>query len=176
MPWPSPQDYNEAVQIPRLAFSDPDLQSGHVELNVLGLPRPICGRFASVYRVKTTGRVWAARCFLSEVSDLQQRYDAISKHLEKTKLPCMVPFRYIANGIKVLGKSYPLVKMEWVQGESLDVFVARSLNFPLTLQSLAKVWARLIADLQAAGIAHGDLQHGNVLVVGDQLRVIDYDG
>lgn len=34
----------------------------------------------------------------------------------------------------------------------------------------------MVAELQAAHISHGDLQHGNVLVVGDRLRLIDYDG
>ncbi|QLQ08322.1 MAG: hypothetical protein HZY76_21580 [Anaerolineae bacterium] len=31
-------------------------------------------------------------------------------------------------------------------------------------------------NLQTHGIAHGDLQHGNVLVAADELRLIDYDG
>src|SRR5439155_9947810 len=29
---------------------------------------------------------------------------------------------------------------------------------------------------KSGGISHGDLQHGNVLVVGGELRLIDYDG
>ena len=176
MAWPTPQDYNEAVQNPRLAFTDRDLQFGDIELTPLGLPRPICGRFASVYRIQSGDRVWAARCFLSEVPDQQARYHAISEHLEAVQLKYTVPFTYLAGGIKVGGKNYPLLKMEWVQGEPLDFFVARSLDYPTTLQSLAKVWARLVSDLQGARIAHGDLQHSNVLVVGDDLRLIDYDG
>jgi hypothetical protein len=34
----------------------------------------------------------------------------------------------------------------------------------------------MVRALQQASIAHGDLQHGNVLVVDGQLRLIDYDG
>ncbi|MDR7556049.1 MAG: hypothetical protein QN157_10615 [Armatimonadota bacterium] len=34
----------------------------------------------------------------------------------------------------------------------------------------------MVKALQQASIAHGDLQHGNVLVVDGQLRLIDYDG
>ena len=30
--------------------------------------------------------------------------------------------------------------------------------------------------LERAGIAHGDLQHGNIFVVDDELKLIDYDG
>lgn len=176
MAWPTPQDYNEAVQNPRLSFTDPELRAGLPELNKIGLPRPIAGGFACVYKIQSAGNLWAARCFLSEVTDQQQRYEAISKHLAAAKLPHTVPFTYLAAGIKVQGRAYPLVKMQWVQGESLSAFVGRSVGYSDTLLSLAKVWSRLLADLKAVNIAHGDLQHGNVVVVGDQLRLLDYDG
>src|SRR5258706_1001998 len=176
MAWPTPQDYNEAVQNPRLAFTDADLRGGQPELTRLGLPRPISGAFACVYKMHSGGRQWAARCFLTDVPDQQQRYAAISTHLATAGLPYTVPFSYLANGIKVQGTVYPLLKMEWVQGESLSTFVARAVGRPNTLIRLAKIWAQMVADLQATNIAHGDLQHGNILVVGDQLRLIDYDG
>ncbi len=176
MAWPTPQDYNEAIQNPRSAFADPDLGNGQPELNQLGLPRAIAGNFAFVYKIQTSGQRWAARCFSREVSDQQRRYEVISTYLTKTALPYTVQFTYIPTGIKVLGRTYPLLKMEWVQGESLTAFVGRSMGYPDTLLSLAKVWIRMMADLKAVSIAHGDLQHGNVVVVGDQLRLIDYDG
>jgi len=176
MPWPTPQDYNEAVQNPRLAFTDPDLRNGQPELNPLGLPRPISGNFACVYKIQSGGRRWAARCFISEVSDQQRRYEAISTYLTRAALPYTVPFTYLSEGIKVQGRNYPLLKMQWVQGESLNAFVARSIGSPNTLLSLSKIWSRMMAELETANLAHGDLQHGNIVVVGDQLRLIDYDG
>ena len=176
MSWPTPQDFNEAVQNPRMAFTDPDLSSGQPELTPLGLPRPISGGFACVYKIQSGARLWAARCFLREVADQQRRYEAISKHLESARLGYAVPFSYLPTGIKVNGKSYPLLKMEWIQGESLSSFIGRSIGYPSTLLSLAKAWLQMVDDLQAANISHGDLQHGNILVVGDGLRLIDYDG
>ncbi|MEI8291172.1 MAG: hypothetical protein WCH99_17025 [Verrucomicrobiota bacterium] len=176
MAWPTPQDYNEAVQNPRFAFVDTDLRSGQPELTALGLPRPISGNFACVYKIQTGSERWAARCFISEVSDQQRRYEAISEYLAKARLPYTVPFTYMPAGIKVQGRNFPLLKMQWVHGESLNMFVSRSLKYPDTLLSLAKVWSQMVADLKAASVAHGDLQHGNVVVVGDQLRLIDYDG
>src|SRR6266498_836531 len=176
MAWPTPQDYNEAVQNPRLAFTDPDLRNGQPELNPLGLPRPISGNFACVYKIQSGGRRWAARCFISEVSDQQRRYEAISTYLTRAALPYTVPFTYLSEGIKVQGRNYPLLKMQWVQGESLNAFVARSIGSPNTLLSLSKIWSRMMAELETANLAHGDLQHGNIVVVGDQLRLIDYDG
>ena len=176
MSWPTLQDYNEAIQNPQLAFSDPDLRAGQPELNQLGLPRPIAGNFACVYKIEKGGQRWAARCFSSEVSDQQRRYEAISTYLKKVALPYTVQFSFLQKGIKVIGNHYPLLKMEWVQGEPLHSFVARSVSYPDTLLSLANVWLRMMADLKTANIAHGDLQHGNILVVGNTLRLIDYDG
>jgi hypothetical protein len=176
MAWPTHQDYNEAVQNPRLAFNDLDLRNGQPELNLLGIPRPISGNFACVYKIQNGSHNWAARCFVSEVQDQQRRYEAISVFLAKVALPYTIPFTYLPTGIKVHGRHYPLLKMQWVQGESLNTFVARSIGYPDTLLSLAKVWLQMMSDLKTVSLAHGDLQHGNILVVGDQLRLIDYDG
>src|SRR5579884_1423770 len=103
MSWPTPQDYNEAVQNPRLCFADPELQAGSSEVTTLGLPRPITGNFASVYRVRGPGGDWAVRCFWREYADLQERYAAISRQLQSARLPYTVPFEYLPQGIRVRG-------------------------------------------------------------------------
>jgi hypothetical protein len=176
MAWPTNQDYSEAVQNPPLTFSDVELKKGQVNVDKNGLPIPCSGAFAVVFKVKILPQSWAIKCFTSEILDQQRRYEAISNYLAKVALPYTVPFTFMQNGIMVYGQKYPLLKMQWVQGESLSSFVARSINYPDTLLSLAKVWVRMMADLKAVNIAHGDLQHGNIVVVGDQLKLIDYDG
>ena len=50
MPWPTPQDYNEAVQSPDIVFADSQLKKAVPETTKLGLPKPITGNFACVYR------------------------------------------------------------------------------------------------------------------------------
>jgi len=174
--WPTPQDYNESIQSPHLNFNDPELKGGSVETNAFGLPRPISGGFASVYKVNCGHREWAVRCFLREFLDQQQRYEAISKHLSATKLPYMVGFDFLPQGIKVRGKWYPILKMEWVRGELLHKYIKRNLHNPSVLLDLADRWMAMLKALQAANIAHGDLQHGNVLITSGYLRLIDYDG
>src|SRR5215469_9299893 len=103
MSWPTPQDYNEAVQNPRLAFSDPELSSGQPELTPLGLPKAISGGFACVYKIQCPTRLWAARCFHTEITDQKERYEAIDRHLAKVRLPYMVTFGYQPEGVKVRG-------------------------------------------------------------------------
>lgn len=174
--WPTPQDYNEAVQNPALNFADAELRGGAAELTPLGLPRAISGGFASVYKLRCGNRDWAVRCFLREVPDQQERYAAIGRHLATAKLPYTVGFAFLADGIKVGGRPYPALKMEWVQGEPLDRWIERHLHDPAALRGLADRWVALLRTLRRASVAHGDLQHGNILVVNDELRLIDYDG
>ena len=174
--WPTPQDYNEAVQNPALNFADPELRRGTPELTPLGLPRAITGGFASVYRLRCGARDWAVRCFLREVPDQQERYAAIGRHLAAAKLPATVGFAFLADGIRVGGRLYPILKMEWVRGEPLDRWIERHLGDPAALRALADRWGVLLRALRRAKVAHGDLQHGNIMVINDELRLIDYDG
>ena len=177
MGWPTPQEYNEAIQNPRSAFADAELQAGQPVLTPLGLPRPITGAFASVYQlVCANQRTYAVRCFLREFGDQQERYAAISTHLANKRLPYMTNFTYLAQGIRVGGRWYPILKMEWLEGDALQVYIERNLDNPAALLNLAEQWVMMTKQLRTAQIGHGDLQHGNVIVSGGQLRLIDYDG
>ena len=44
------------------------------------------------------------------------------------------------------------------------------------LLHLSEEWLRLVHALRVAGVAHGDLQHGNIIVEHGQLRLVDHDG
>ena len=170
-------DYQGAVQSPSFALSDAELKNGTAVTNKLGLPKPICGQFASVYELETGDRRYAAKFFLRNIPDQHDRYARISEHLNRHKTPYFVTFEYQSDGILVHGERYPLVKMEWIEGLALNQFIEKNLSSPETLLALEARWLELLKDLHAVDIAHGDLQHGNVLVVGDgSLRLIDYDG
>ena len=176
--WPSMTDYQEALQSPSLAFSSSELQSGAAVENKLGLPRPICGTFASVYELVNGRRRWAVKCFLRNTPDLHERYAKISNHLRKCqRLGYFVTFEYQQNAIRVRGQLFPLVKMDWIEACQLNRFVEENLSNPRALAKLSKHWNKLVADLRSADIAHGDLQHGNILVRSNgDIRLIDYDG
>ncbi len=176
--WPSMVDYQDALQCPPLAFPSSELRFGTPVENNLGLPRPLCGTFASVYELVNGRSRWAVKCFLRNIPNLHQRYERIAEHLRYFgRLQYFVRFEYQQQGILVQGKSFPLVKMEWVEGCQLNTFIEQNLSRPRKLAKLKKRWARLLPDLRAANMAHGDLQHGNVLVLPNgHLRLIDYDG
>jgi serine/threonine protein kinase len=174
--WPAPQDYNEAVQNPAHNLGDEDLQAGEPQLDKLGIPRPITGGFASVYRLHCPDRDWAVRCFLHDIPDQGKRYELISNFVQHDDLPSTVSFQFINNGIKVSNLWFPLLKMEWVDGVTLDTYVHSHLGDKRALSELAKKFAEMCDSLHRAGIAHGDLQHGNIMVSGNELRLVDYDG
>jgi hypothetical protein len=176
MAWPTPQDYNEAIQNPQSNFDDPELKAGTPELTPLGLPRPITGGFASVYRMHCGTHDWAVRCFLREYADQQKRYAAISQHLATARLPYTLGFQFLPQGIRIRGQWVPILKMEWAQGELLNSYIEKHLHDPAALKALAQHWLAMTSALQSACVAHGDLQHGNVLVANGNLKLIDYDG
>lgn len=178
--YPTPSDYQEALQFPETAFRDPELKEAHPEENVLGLPQPITGNFAAVFPMTTRGGVrWAVKCFLTNVPDQQTRYQTIANHLETHRLPALVEFEYQAEGIRVESETYPLLKMEWAEGRPINQFVEDHLDDPETLAALAEAWTAMMEAMEAADVAHGDLQHGNALVKterdGLRLTLVDYD-
>ena len=176
--WPSMTDYQEALQSPSLAFTSSELQSSTTVENNLGLPRPICGTFASVYELVNGRRRWAVKCFLRNTPGLHERYAKISDHLRKCqRLGYFVTFEYQQKAIRVRGELFPFVKMEWIEACQLNKFIEEHLSSPRVLTKLGKHWDKLVADLRSADIAHGDLQHGNILVQSNgNIRLIDYDG
>ncbi len=175
--WPQPTDFHEAIQNPSSCFRDAELRSGSPLMDSLGLPRAILGNFASVYQILNGSQKYAVRCFLRYHPDQEERYQAISNELTRLKLPFMVGFNFQRQGILVRGKWYPILRMEWVSGMPLTDFIEASLASPEKLISLAEKFLRCVLDLQRNGLAHGDLQHGNILVAPDaSITFVDYDG
>jgi pimeloyl-ACP methyl ester carboxylesterase len=183
MPWPHPPDYNEAIQNPQLCFADPELRLGQPALNPLGLPWPRSGSSADVYKIVCPrDQTWAVKCFTREVRGLRERYQAVSDFLARRRMPFMVEVHYLEQGIRVHGQWFPVVKMRWVDGLQLNELAHEFADKPAIMERLACMWVRLAQEMRKYKIVHGDLQHGNVLLVPEdreshlRLRLVDYDG
>jgi hypothetical protein len=121
MNWPQALDFHEALQEPGVSFQDPELRLGQADTDSQGFPRPRSGNFADVDHLGCpSGRTLAVKCFTRPVPGLQQRYDAISTHLGDRPLQFMVEFQYLEQGIRIRGDWYPVVKMRWVEGFTLN--------------------------------------------------------
>jgi hypothetical protein len=176
--YPTGGEYREALYNTRLCFKDPALIGGNVTMDDLGMPRPISGAFGSVFNIQSlNGQKWAVKCFTRFVNDQAIRYQHISETLQTVNEPWRMAFEYLPDGILSKGRWYPALKMEWVDATGLISFVEKNLLEPDKLSDLAVKFARMVSDLSALGIAHGDLQHGNLLVTSKgELKLIDYDG
>lgn len=172
---PKGDEYQQAVQTPTISFADAELKRCEVETTVLGLPKPYSGGFTTTYQLRGA-KNWAVRCFTRELKDLQQRYQAIDRFLQHQKVPFLVEAIYLKDGIRVHNQPYPIIKMDWLEGETLNVYIENNRFLKPILKNLLDVFIDLINDLETLGIAHGDLQHGNIIVQNDQLFLIDYDG
>ncbi len=181
--WPSQSDYKDALQNPDTAFRDPELQASQAERSPMGVPRARSGAFASVYKMSRGPKAIALKLFNFPNEDRASRYQAVSDYLKTlgTKKPsALVSFEYHAEGIRVGKGWYPTLTMEWVKGKSLGEWIREAMEQRApdvaSVRAMAEAWAKLVLDIQAAGIAHGDLQHDNVMVVGNVPVLVDYDG
>ena len=175
--FPSATDYQSAVLNPKHVFQDKDLRSATVKTNLWGMPAVSAGGFALTYFFETpVGNKWVVRCFKKEIESRKQRYIEISQFLNKHKEPFFTTAEYIQQGILVNGQWYPIVKMTQIEGKTLNSFIESNLGESKKLINLANQFRDLVVRLEQLGIAHGDLQHGNIMISNDQLVLIDYDG
>jgi hypothetical protein len=174
---PQLDEYQQAIQKPHLAFQDVDLRECHPETDpIIGWPRVTSGGFALTYRLLGPHKQWAVRCFHKPVPDRRRRYDAISRFLNNNRNPIFTDIHYLPQGIRVDEHWYPVTKMRWLPGETLSKFIEGNITRPQALASLPGQFQELVAALEHVGVAHGDLQHGNIMVSEGKLMLIDYDG
>ena len=176
MPYPQITEYHEAVQHPQLAFVDPELKQGAVAENNLGLPLVMSGGFALTYAVTTARKKCAVRCFHREIPAIQQKYDAIAKKLRSLPNGYFVDFDFQQAGINVRQQTFPIVRMDWVEGDTLGIWLDKHIDDPRGLEKARVEFACIARFLAQKGIAHGDIQNGNVMVENGRIRLIDYDG
>jgi hypothetical protein len=177
--YPTGRDYSDAVSNPAHCFQDAALRASvAVTDHPGGLPRPISGNFATVFTLtEADSHRWAVKCFTRAAPDQQERYGRISATLNYGNPDWRVPFEYVEEGILFGARRYPILKMEWIEATGLIPYIEGQLGQPLALSQLASAFADLVRDMSDRGIAHGDLQHGNLLVARDgSLRLVDYDG
>lgn len=176
MPLPRGDEYLAAVQNPRTAFSDVELKVCNAETDQFGIPKPYSGGFTTTFHLQNHSQHWAARCFTRAIPDLQRRYEAIGRFLQSSPDGFFVKANCLNQGIRVSGQWHPIIKMQWLDGETLNTFIDRSISKPEIIAKLIPEFLGLVKRLETLRVAHGDLQHGNILVKEGKLYLIDYDG
>ncbi len=173
--WPDGSAYVEAIQN-TTNLGDQELRSGTFETRANGLPKPYSGGFTTTFHYVTASGAFAVRCFTRGNDDLERRYRAITEFLHYVQNDAFCQAEYIADGIRVTGKWWPIIKMQWIAGRQLNAEIEALLSDGAKLQVLAQKFRAMVNSLGVIGVAHGDLQHGNIIVSNGELRLIDYDG
>lgn len=174
--WPRASDYMGAVQTPSICFADARLREATIHTDTMGMPLAASGKSAVVFKATAGDKEIAIRCFTRAASDQRLRYQALHEYLGPVLPPHLVGFAYRDREIVVEGTHYPLVEMDWVDGDPLDVWIARRLRQSNDLGDQAATWLAAVNDMLNRGMAHGDIANDNCLVSGSQMKLIDYDG
>lgn len=181
MSWPLASHFSAMMQNPGLAFRDPQLKLVTIEKDARNQPRPWSGSFAVVYKAYgATGEPFAIRVFTTESPERRERYGLTSEYFKNRKLRCLVEFEYRDRSIRSAsdGKWYPLILMEWVDGETLFQWTRAAClrGDRAAIAGVAKRWVEVVGELHEASVSHGDLQHANVMVTpSGELKLVDYD-
>jgi hypothetical protein len=194
--WPTKTDYERAFTNWQKTIQDAQLRQGTlVEGKTSILQQARLDNHACLYRIDD----WMVRCFCrteegEPPKDIEKRYELFSTFCSRnfSRVSALVPLNYISNGINVeyfeegtwtsfKEEIRPIVKMPFVAGLSLGTFVVAHHRNGRLMTQLCDAWVRMIGELEAVNMAHGDLDLTNVLVQSDaatlplQLKLIDYD-
>ena len=181
--FPVAHEYSTAVQNPDKMFRTEVLKQARFLLDGPGRPKVYSGNFASTFVAqRADGRKVAVRVFLkADPHNRDERYRKISAFLGAHKPPSFATFEYLADEVLSQGRRWPVIMMEWVEGQTLDVFMsqaaARGRRDLLT--SLRASVLKLSEEVERGKFAHGDLNTGNLLVSPELrhgLKLVDFDG
>lgn len=135
------------------------------------------GGFSVVFPYETAnGEKWAFRCWHVDVNNSKRRYEIISDAIHQAQLDFLCGFEYTEKGINVEGKIYPTTRMRWIEGITIKDYICQNRNSKQLLKELADKFLAMTRSMHSRSLAHGDLQHGNILVGKDhRLYLVDYD-
>lgn len=155
---------------------DPFLKSAEFCRNRRGGLLRYTGGFTVVFPCIVNGEKWAFRCWHANVGDMQHRLKIVSESLGRSSLSYFSEFRYVDNGIIIGGKACPTTRMKWIEGNDLKTYIMEHRDDRACLIRLATDFFSMTNELHKRSIAHGDLQHGNIIVDSrGGLHLIDYD-
>ncbi len=170
---PDARAYRDALSDP-ISRADIERRVGKLKCLRNGLPKVYTGTFSTTFHCETPRGDVALRCFTRSVDDLE-RHVIIADFLRNVRPAALCRTQYLAHGIRIGDASWPAIEMEWIAGRTLNVEVEVRLEDSDAMLDLAARFREAVQSLGALGIAHGDLQHGNILVADGHVRLIDYD-
>ena len=126
--------------------------------------------------INVQGEKIALRIWIKEINNAKKRVVAISRHLKKIDRDYLVSSDYIDDGILINSTCHPTVLMNWVEGPTLKDYIDKNIQDKKKMSKLIINFKWIFSDMHKHKIAHGDLQHNNILVnKRDKIKLVDYD-
>jgi len=177
--FPSGEEYVNAIRNINTCVIDRRFYGGQPR-KIGFLIEQYAGGYSRVFPIQLRSKkILALRCFVTDVKDAKHRYQIISRYLSQFNTDYFVEFEYVDRGIRIKGKEYPIIRMEWFDGATLKNFVQKNRQRPNLIRKVADIFLQMVQKLHQCGISHGDLQDENILIkqVGGRLemKLIDYD-
>lgn len=168
-------DIKTSIENPRL-IKDNHARNGIFKKDKRDRLISYSGGFSVVFPYEAEGKTWAFRCWHVELSNIKERYTKIGKDISKSRLPFFCEFEFVEHGICVNGTIYPITRMRWIDGDNIKNYICSNANNKVALLNLADKFMTMCHDMHEHHFAHGDLQHGNILVdKSGNLFLVDYD-
>ena len=182
MNYPLISEYIEAIKSAEDNFDE--LSYLRPVLDDDGLPVMTSGNFAVVFKMKDaqSGKFYAVKCFTKEQEGRSESYKLIADELEFVSSNFLTSIKFYEKELFVdSGQTreteFPVLLMNWVDGEPLDKYIHDNANNQYALEILSYRFGKLSAWLLAQPFAHGDLKPDNILVKEDgSIVLVDYDG
>lgn len=174
--YPSRTDIVTAMRNPQVSFKATELIGGSVIQKGSRIIQ-YSGGYTTVFPFcKQTGNKVAVRLWIADIGDAKKRSLEISNYLKNLNNAYFAGFKYIDDAVLVNGTLHPIVLMDWVDGQTLKEYINSNITDAYKIIGLAEKFKEMAAYFHKQNIAHGDLQHGNILVKNDgSLVAIDYD-
>ena len=182
MQYPLISEYVEAI---RMAEDNLDeLTNLSSVLDDDGNPVMSSGNFAVVFKMKDreSGKLFALKCFTREQLAREENYLRITEELSYVSSPYILNVRYLPKELFVdtdqsNEDEFPVLVMDWVEGQTLDAYLRDNIGNPSRLKNLSSDFNCMALWLLTQPFAHGDLKPDNIIVKSDgSLVLVDYDG
>ena len=167
-------DYSASIVIPQMVKAQKLRGGAPVIKN--GRPVKYSGGCCVVFPYEVYGQKYAVRCWHYAIGDIQQRSMMIADTIGSCGLPYFASFEYVRDGIMTACGPQPCVIMDWIDAKPLKRYLSENLYNSTKIDALSDAFLKMSCDLKDAGISHGDIHHGNILVRDDgSLVLVDYD-
>lgn len=167
-------EYSAAINTPQMIKAE--ILKGGSPVLKNGRQIKYSGGFCVVFPFETQTKKYAVRCWHINLEDIRERIRVISEAIQCCNLPYFVGFEYIDNGIQTAHGAQDIVVMDWVDALPLKKYISVNITNSTKLLDLANQFKKMVGNFHVHHIAHGDLQHGNIMVKDNGAVVlVDYD-